>query len=39
MLDVPSSVLFPWLHGISDDGIKGQEMGAFFGYVLPVASN
>ena len=31
MIDTPSSVLFPWLHGISDDGQKGRDMGAFFG--------
>lgn len=30
-MDVPSQVLFPWLHGISDDGQKGQDMAAFFG--------
>lgn len=34
MLDVPSCVLFPWLHGISDDGQKGRDMAAFFGYAL-----
>ena len=34
MLDVPSHVLFPWLHGINDDGQKGRDMAAFFGYVL-----
>jgi dual specificity MAP kinase phosphatase len=32
MIDAPSHVLFPWLHGISDDGRKGQDMAAFFGY-------
>lgn len=31
MTDTPSHVLFPWLHGISDDGKKGADMGAFFG--------
>jgi dual specificity MAP kinase phosphatase len=31
MLDVPSTVLFPWLHGICDDGQKGRDMAAFFG--------
>ena len=31
MIDTPSYVLFPWLHGISDDGQKGRDMGAFFG--------
>lgn len=35
MLDTPSQVVFPWLHGIADDGIKGREMGAFFGYAPP----
>lgn len=33
MLDIPSQLLFPWLHGICDDGQKGRDMGAFFGYV------
>lgn len=33
MLDTPSHVLFPWLHGISDDGQKGRDMAAFFGWV------
>ncbi len=31
MIDTPSHVLFPWLHGISDDGAKGRDMAAFFG--------
>jgi dual specificity MAP kinase phosphatase len=31
MVDTPSHVLFPWLHGISDDGQKGRDMAAFFG--------
>ena len=31
MVDTPSHVLFPWLHGISDDGKKGTNMAAFFG--------
>ena len=31
MIDTPSHVLFPWLHGISDDGSKGRDMAAFFG--------
>ncbi|GMK54531.1 hypothetical protein CspeluHIS016_0111170 [Cutaneotrichosporon spelunceum] len=35
MLDTPSQVVFPWLHGIADDGMKGREMGAFFGYAPP----
>ncbi|KAL1410199.1 tyrosine/serine/threonine protein phosphatase pps1 [Vanrija albida] len=35
LLDTPSQVLFPWLHGIADDGAKGREMGAFFGYGPP----
>lgn len=35
MLDTPSQVMFPWLHGIADDGMKGREMGAFFGYAPP----
>ncbi|KAK8861357.1 hypothetical protein IAR55_002176 [Kwoniella newhampshirensis] len=35
MIDTPSSVLFPWLHGISDDGQKGRDMAAFFGYGPP----
>lgn len=35
LLDTPSQVLFPWLHGISDDGMKGREMGAFFGHAPP----
>ena len=30
-LDTPSHVLFPWLHGISDDGKRGKDMAAFFG--------
>ncbi|KAK4688792.1 hypothetical protein P7C73_g1321, partial [Tremellales sp. Uapishka_1] len=35
MVDIPSQVMFPWLHGISDDGNKGREMGAFFGHAPP----
>ncbi|WVQ94444.1 hypothetical protein IAU59_001523 [Kwoniella sp. CBS 9459] len=35
MLDTPSSVMFPWLHGISDDGQKGRDMAAFFGHSPP----
>ncbi|KLT41067.1 hypothetical protein CC85DRAFT_248296 [Cutaneotrichosporon oleaginosum] len=35
LLDTPSQVVFPWLHGIADDGMKGREMGAFFGYAPP----
>nr|XP_018264408.1 uncharacterized protein I303_02574 [Kwoniella dejecticola CBS 10117]OBR86566.1 hypothetical protein I303_02574 [Kwoniella dejecticola CBS 10117] len=35
MIDTPSSVMFPWLHGISDDGLKGREMAAFFGHSPP----
>jgi dual specificity MAP kinase phosphatase len=35
MLDIPSHVLFPWLHGISDDGQKGRDMGCFFGHAPP----
>ncbi|WVF66835.1 hypothetical protein IAT40_001577 [Kwoniella sp. CBS 6097] len=35
MLDTPSSVMFPWLHGISDDGQKGRDMAAFFGHAPP----
>lgn len=35
LLDTPSQVMFPWLHGIADDGAKGREMGAFFGYGPP----
>ncbi|WVR04032.1 hypothetical protein IAU60_001031 [Kwoniella sp. DSM 27419] len=35
MLDTPSSVMFPWLHGISDDGQKGRDMAAFFGHGPP----
>nr|ODN98597.1 hypothetical protein L204_02561 [Cryptococcus depauperatus CBS 7855] len=35
MIDTPSSVMFPWLHGISDDGQKGQDMAQFFGYAPP----
>ncbi|WWC69001.1 uncharacterized protein I206_102937 [Kwoniella pini CBS 10737] len=35
MIDTPSSVMFPWLHGISDDGQKGREMAAFFGHGPP----
>ncbi|OXG71453.1 hypothetical protein C349_07178 [Cryptococcus neoformans var. grubii Br795] len=35
LIDTPSSVMFPWLHGISDDGRKGQEMAQFFGYSPP----
>ncbi|BEI80203.1 hypothetical protein CcaverHIS002_0107320 [Cutaneotrichosporon cavernicola] len=35
LLDTPSQVVFPWLHGIADDGMKGREMGAFFGYGPP----
>lgn len=31
MIDTPSHVLFPWLHGICDDGAKGRDMAAFFG--------
>lgn len=26
--------MFPWLHGISDDGRKGQEMAQFFGCAM-----
>ena len=37
MLDTPSHVLFPWLHGISDDGAKGRDMAAFFGHAPPFA--
>ena len=33
MIDTPSHVMFPWLHGISDDGRKGIDMAAFFGRV------
>jgi hypothetical protein len=33
LIDTPSQVLFPWLHGISDDGPKGANMGQFFGCV------
>lgn len=36
MIDTPSHVLFPWLHGISDDGAKGRDMAAFFGYADPL---
>ena len=32
VLDTPSHVLFPWLHGISDDGKRGKDMAAFFGW-------
>ncbi|WWC87495.1 uncharacterized protein L201_002385 [Kwoniella dendrophila CBS 6074] len=35
MIDTPSSVMFPWLHGISDDGQKGRDMAAFFGHSPP----
>lgn len=35
LIDTPSSVMFPWLHGISDDGRKGHEMAQFFGYSPP----
>jgi len=35
LLDIPSHVLFPWLHGISDSGRRGAEMGAFFGHAPP----
>ncbi|ORX36396.1 hypothetical protein BD324DRAFT_651636 [Kockovaella imperatae] len=35
MVDTPSHVLFPWLHGISDDGKRGQSMAAFFGLYPP----
>lgn len=38
MIDTPSHVLFPWLHGISDDGAKGRDMAAFFGSVCSVVS-
>ncbi|EIW69112.1 hypothetical protein TREMEDRAFT_44314 [Tremella mesenterica DSM 1558] len=37
MIDTPSHVLFPWLHGISDDGAKGRDMAAFFGHFPPFA--
>lgn len=30
-IDTPSHVLFPWLHGICDDGQKGVDMASFFG--------
>ncbi|KAK6906966.1 hypothetical protein I203_100955 [Kwoniella mangroviensis CBS 8507] len=35
MIDTPSSVMFPWLHGISDDGQKGRDMATFFGHSPP----
>lgn len=35
-IDTPSHVLFPWLHGICDDGQKGCDMAAFFGQVETV---
>jgi dual specificity MAP kinase phosphatase len=35
MIDTPSHVMFPWLHGISDDGQKGRDMAAFFGRQAP----
>ncbi|KAL7419781.1 tyrosine/serine/threonine protein phosphatase pps1 [Cryptotrichosporon argae] len=35
MLDTPSQVLFPWLHGIDDDGQKGRDMAAFFNHYPP----
>ncbi|WVQ78690.1 hypothetical protein IAT38_000777 [Cryptococcus sp. DSM 104549] len=35
LIDTPSSIMFPWLHGISDDGQKGRDMAAFFGYGPP----
>ncbi|WVQ73811.1 hypothetical protein IAR50_003392 [Cryptococcus sp. DSM 104548] len=35
LIDTPSSVMFPWLHGISDDGQKGRDMANFFGHSPP----
>src|SRR4051794_23376474 len=33
--DIPSSVLFPWLHGIGDgpNGLAGGPLEEFFGFV------
>ncbi|ODO06333.1 hypothetical protein L198_01565 [Cryptococcus wingfieldii CBS 7118] len=35
LIDTPSSIMFPWLHGISDDGQKGRDMANFFGHSPP----
>jgi hypothetical protein len=38
--DVPSSLLFPWLHGIGDgpNGLEGGPLEEFFGSVPPYSS-